>query len=704
MSRRRSASLQSLWHGPIQWFQKDLSDWVGNRSAESLPFWITWVCGGACFLALTAERWHASLSVLFAATRFPSIAAALLGFGLGLAVGKRKPMRLPHTLFFLLVQWAVFGAAMLLDVGVLTSPISDTAFFGIPMARDLAQSMNAVCFIGLVFLVHALALVPMGQVAGGLLARVSPLQGVGFALTGLMSGGLLFAACAHWGAAMAVVFAVALSVLCAVLGSAYCLSGGLAAIALLFAVFSGGDGRAFTTAVASAYQDLTVRAGRGESRVDVSSQGLPLQSAFEFANGQLGAMRFDMPFQFSREVADVLVIGAGLGNEVAAALRRGAGRVDAIESDPVVLELGEAFHPEKPYDDKRVHFTSTDPRLFLRKLDRRYDLIVFASSGSPFAKAAFAPLRLNTLSLTDHTLRLARALLKEKGLLAVTFANLSDTQGKRVYQTLSQVFEGRAPIALQSGYDSGVVFFAGNGLETAAATANTLPVLTAHYSQGGEPMTDDKPLLDRTTSGYPWSSAGFSFALLVLSMVLSWALLPTERRTGKAVSAWAVFFAGASVTLLETKAIASWLTEFGNTAPMAAAAFAASCALALIANVVIARIRKFPKVGAWFVAAGCLLTQCLFPHWAAIAGGLFGLFCILCLQLREQEQTAKGLGALLLGSMVAGLLEFHLLLAGSGVLCWIALGFAACAAAVQFWRPRSRAARATGKVALRKVG
>ena len=55
------------------------------------------------------------------------------------------------------------------------------------------------------------------------------------------------------------------------------------------------------------------------------------------------------PIEPSLSWTSVAVVGAGTGNDVAASLRAGAGRVDAIEIDPAILATGKLAHPEKPY-------------------------------------------------------------------------------------------------------------------------------------------------------------------------------------------------------------------------------------------------------------------------------------------------------------------------------------------------------------------
>ena len=57
---------------------------------------------------------------------------------------------------------------------------------------------------------------------------------------------------------------------------------------------------------------------------------------------------------FGDTFQDVLILGAGSGTDVAAALRHGVRHVDAVEIDPAIIRLGRAHHPDHPYSDPRV--------------------------------------------------------------------------------------------------------------------------------------------------------------------------------------------------------------------------------------------------------------------------------------------------------------------------------------------------------------
>jgi hypothetical protein len=70
----------------------------------------------------------------------------------------------------------------------------------------------------------------------------------------------------------------------------------------------------------------------------------------------------------------VLVLGAGLGEDISEALQAGANYVDAVEIDPVLIELGKGLNLS--YASPRVHVINADPRNFVNNCDKKYDTII----------------------------------------------------------------------------------------------------------------------------------------------------------------------------------------------------------------------------------------------------------------------------------------------------------------------------------------
>ena len=66
-----------------------------------------------------------------------------------------------------------------------------------------------------------------------------------------------------------------------------------------------------------------------------------------------------------KKFEDILIVGSGTGNDVAVALRNTKARIDAVEIDPLVADIGVRLHPEKPYLDTRVNLVINDARKHL---------------------------------------------------------------------------------------------------------------------------------------------------------------------------------------------------------------------------------------------------------------------------------------------------------------------------------------------------
>ena len=155
----------------------------------------------------------------------------------------------------------------------------------------------------------------------------------------------------------------------------------------------------------------------------------------------------------------VLIIGAGAGNDVAAALDNGAEHVDAVEIDPVIAELGRRHHPARPYSDPRVNTIVDDGRAFMTRTKSRYDLIVFALTDSLVKVSSMAQLRLENYIFTEDSIRQAYDLLEEGGDL-VLYNDYRRGWLIEKYQRMIHSATGKYPVSLYKKLTS-VTFLVG---------------------------------------------------------------------------------------------------------------------------------------------------------------------------------------------------------------------------------------------------
>jgi SAM-dependent methyltransferase len=118
---------------------------------------------------------------------------------------------------------------------------------------------------------------------------------------------------------------------------------------------------------------------------------------------------------------DIMIIGAGSGNDVSRALQWAApdAHIDAVEIDPVIQSLGKRDHPDRPYDDPRVTVHLNDGRNFLKSTDRKYDLVIFALVDSLVLHSSLSDIRLESYLFTQESLADVRRVLRPDGLFAM---------------------------------------------------------------------------------------------------------------------------------------------------------------------------------------------------------------------------------------------------------------------------------------------
>jgi len=173
-----------------------------------------------------------------------------------------------------------------------------------------------------------------------------------------------------------------------------------------------------------------------------------------------------LPYLFNRDVGrkpfrDILIIGAGSGNDVAAALSLGNSEthIDAVEIDPVILSIGKDLHPNRPYHDTRVKYYLNDGRNFLKKnVNKKYDLIIYALVDSLVLHSSYSSLRLESFLFTKEAFEDIKKRLKADGIFVMYNGYRQGWVIGRLAKMAKEVFESK-PIVISIPYRDKIDLF-----------------------------------------------------------------------------------------------------------------------------------------------------------------------------------------------------------------------------------------------------
>ena len=395
---------------------------------------------------------------------------------------------------------------------------------------------------------------------------------------------------------------------------------------------------------------------------------------------------------------DVLILGAGSGTDVAAALRHGAKHVDAVEIDPMISWLGRERHPDHPYSDPRVTIVNDDARHFLRTTPKRYDLVVFALIDSLTLQSSFSGVRLESYMFTEESFRAVRERLKPDGVLVIYNYFRERWLVDRLANTAAVAFGQEPHVHVHEARAYLGVLMAGPRLAQLTA-GPPIPDRVTAFGQSHEPSparihqrdpsiepaTDDWPFLYLKDRHLP---AHYGTALLVVLFVSALAVWLVDRRLAARAPApagwaWHFFLLGAGFMLLETKSIIQFALLWGSTWVVASLAIASVLAMALVSNYVVSRteIRRPWVVGGILLAL--LAANYLIPigrigfESRAVESAFYAVLVfspILCAGLlfgsaiKHSLSLSRDYGTNLLGAMVGGVGEYLSLLTGFRVL------------------------------------
>jgi len=639
------------------------------------------------FLEVALIRWMPAYIRLLSYFSNFILLASFLGIGIGCLLA---PARTRLFNWFPLLQAVVIGAVRYFRLEVSVAA-SGSIYFTSGTSQKVVL-VESTMLLPLLFLIVAALFATLAQRMGREMAQLPPLKAYTINLAGSLAGVAALGVISWlelspvvW---FGVAFVAALPLLLTpeapvdgrVIAAARRPSPALAAvnIVLLGASLALVYGMA-RGAIWSPYYKITVSQEGPDTVVEVNNifhQSMaPVEQKEYF---------YQWPYDvFGDTFQDVLILGAGSGTDVAAALRHGVRHVDAVEIDPAIIRLGRQHHPDHPYSDPRVTVVNDDARHFLRTTRKQYDLVVFALIDSLTMQSSFSGVRLESYMFTEESFRAVRDRLKPDGVLIVYNYFRERWLVDRLANTAAAAFGAEPRVHVHEARAFLGVLMAGPRLAQLTAPPRVPDQVTAfnqshapspaHLLQRDpaiEPGTDDWPFLYMKDRHLPAHYVKALAIVLVFSLVavwLTWRALGA--RGGSGGWSWQFFLLGAGFMLLETKSIIQFALLWGSTWVVASLAIASVLTMALIANAIVARqtITRPWLVGGVLVALLALnyvipIGRVTFDSRAAesIFYAVLVFSPILCAGLLFGSAIAKSTalprdyGINLLGAMVGG--------------------------------------------------
>ncbi|MGO9244412.1 MAG: spermidine synthase [Verrucomicrobiia bacterium] len=653
------------------------------------------------YLELVLIRWIGTEIPVFAYLGNLILVVCFFGVGLGCYRSARPPAltRLGVNLLLLTVLVANPFHCERLDLRQITDWLAgfeDSPLWG-SFETSGRTTLTALLIVWVVVYLIVFTFVPLGQILGrtfGEHPRVVRAYSVNIA--GSLAGIWLFNSLSWLCTSPVTWFAVVMALLAALGGVMrlrrpwFVLASGAAILCVWWARTSS------IRTLWSPYQKLQVTPvyyGSGTNQVlggySIDANGLPYQGIVNLSRDFLGSYpqyfdvsqarysHYNLAFEFKRNIHRILIVGAGAGNNAAAALRHGVEQVDCVEIDPQIYALGKELHPERPYDSPRVRMYLTDARAFLKQADGPYDMIWFGLLDT-HPGSSYNNRRVDHYVYTIQCLQEAHRLLTPDGVLLMNFCARRWWISDRLHGMVTQVF-GHKPVAFH--VDPGDTRYGAGGELTLLAGNLPLSVddLPAHWVQEYVKANEIHPpdATRATTDDWPYlylERAKIPKLHLVVSLTILGAVVLAYRRLTGAdhPTDWHFFALGAAFLLLEVQTVSRATLLFGMTWVVNAIVISAVLVMILLSNLVAWRWPRFPQ---WVILSGLGVTVAALAvvplDWLnglpyatklIVASGfltapVFFAGLIFIQSFAACTDKARALGSNLIGALVGGLLE-----------------------------------------------
>lgn len=691
-----------------------------RRSASAL-FAISFI---GLYLELVAIRWIPTQVRLLAYFSNFVLIACLLGLGLGMVLD-RRPQRLLRL--FPIGLAALVGTVLVLYATDFRLPfIAGTEWLWNTSSQATSTILAYVVLVAFVMLC-ALAFVPLGQEIGVRLRDFAPIRGYSINVAGSLAGVGAFVLVSYLGLDPVWWFGVGLVLL---LGYQALVGDRARALAVPVVLFIGvlvtlvlverHEGRDYQTRWSPYYliqvspygslgYDIKVNRDSHQQALDLSGRynDVPIARSRKTL--------YDLPYRFV-DAQRVLVIGAGTGNDVAAALRSAPNaQIDAVEIDPEIADLGKKLHPEHPYDNPRVHLHIADARAFLTRTHAHYDAIIFGFLDSHRLFSHMSSVRLDNYIYTTQSIANVRDRLTPNGVVALTFTVHEKWIADRLFGLLDHAF-GHPPLVYEGDLNTiGTMF-----IDTPSATPEPVsavatigadefnrlvvnhgdrltwsyrPELAGFLAPGtltadSRLPTDEWPYLYTQTATIAPNYLEVIFLTLFAAIALVWFTAP--RVDVRRASTWNFFALGAAFALLETRGVTELGLVLGSTWVTNAVVISSILVMILVANLIVTRLPRLPTRAVYIALFGVLAFNFAVSLRSTLGLGYgFSVFLsavqvglpmllsgiVFARSFQRADDPGAALGANLMGAVLGALLEYSSLIFGLRLLYVDALVF-----------------------------
>ena len=395
---------------------------------------------------------------------------------------------------------------------------------------------------------------------------------------------------------------------------------------------------------------------------------------------------YDAPYRDVEKLPDgpILIVGAGTGNDVSAALRNTDRTVYAVEIDPSIARLGQNLHFEFPYNDPRVSLIIDDARSFFHKTDQKFALIVFGFLDSHTLLSSFSSVRLDNFVYTSESFKQVKQILLPGGKIQLTFASNRKWIHKRFIKLLDEVFDYPTQFTLGSteGYTNGIIYANGKSVLT---TPDAARIMDKQFRTSIP--TDNWPFLYLKTPSIPKHYLIFIGLALTLGFISFLRLLPYGERRIR----FPYFFLGAAFFLIETSNVINLSLLYGSTWHVNVLVFTGILILILFGNLT-SYLTKSPRINLYFglltlniglavIVPTHLLLNINSSFLQAIVaimvflGPVYFASLLFATLIKNEDKLYQAYGSNMLGAVVGGVCEYLSLMFGFKFLLLLTLAF-----------------------------